>query len=294
MSEFYYGGQAVIEGVMMRGRNRVAVAVRKPNGEIALHEAPLPSRIYNSRIARTPFVRGLLLLWDALGLGTKALMWSADVAIGEEEGGSAGFSGPVAWGTVILSLAFGVGLFFLLPTAISQQKDTPPPRVALLGQGRRLAPGLALLLITLVLALLPIRPAGSAPVTGELHVLLNHGGALLAQTGNLPPEIAAKLPPNVDPAMILGGERFPVDLLIRIDGETLAQRSYRPSGLRREGASQATEKWPIAAGSHQVQIDLRDDGAVWRTVFDATLDFGVGESVNLYYEGERDAFLRRE
>ncbi len=119
MSEFYYGGQAVIEGVMMRGRNRVAVAVRKPNGEIALHEAPLPSRIYNSRIARTPFVRGLLLLWDALGLGTKALMWSADVAIGEEEGGSAGFSGPVAWGTVILSLAFGVGLFFLLPTAIS-------------------------------------------------------------------------------------------------------------------------------------------------------------------------------
>lgn len=181
-----------------------------------------------------------------------------------------------------------------LPTAISQQKDTPPPRVALLGQGRRLAPGLALLLITLVLALLPIRPAGSAPVTGELHVLLNHDNALLTQTNNLPPKIAAKLPPNVDPAMILGGERFPVDLLIRIDGETLAQRSYRPSGLRREGASQATEKWPIAAGSHQVQIDLRDDGAVWRTVFDATLDFGVGESVNLYYEGERDAFLRRE
>jgi len=118
VSEFYYGGQAVIEGVMMRGRNRVAVAVRKPDGEIALHEEPLPPRIYQSRIARTPFLRGLVLLWDALGLGTKALMWSADAAIGEEEG-SVGFSGPVAWGTVALSLTFGVGLFFLLPTAVS-------------------------------------------------------------------------------------------------------------------------------------------------------------------------------
>lgn len=127
MSEFYYGGQAVIEGVMMRGRQRVAVAVRNPQNEIVVHEEPLPPRIYQSWASRTPFVRGLVLLWDALGLGTKALMWSADVALDEEDEEDAGddkkgggFSGPVAWGTIVISLAFGIGIFILLPTAVSQ------------------------------------------------------------------------------------------------------------------------------------------------------------------------------
>lgn len=126
MSEFYYGGQAVIEGVMMRGRQRVAVAVRNPEGEIVVHEEPLPPRIYQSRMAKTPFLRGLVLLWDALVLGTRALMWSADVALAEEGDGDeqgtepeSAFSGPVAWGTIIFSLAFGIGLFILLPTGVS-------------------------------------------------------------------------------------------------------------------------------------------------------------------------------
>ncbi len=118
MSEFYYGGQAVIEGVMMRGQRRAAVAVRTPSGDIVVHEEPLPERIYRSRWSRMPFLRGLVLLWDALGLGTKALMWSADVAMGEEEDAQ-GFSGPVAWGTVVLSLLFGIALFFLLPTGVA-------------------------------------------------------------------------------------------------------------------------------------------------------------------------------
>src|SRR5262245_63894107 len=73
-----YGGQAVIEGVMMRGANRVAVAVRNPNGEIVVHEEQLNSWIYQGPISKMPFVRGLLTLWDALGIGMRALMWSAD------------------------------------------------------------------------------------------------------------------------------------------------------------------------------------------------------------------------
>src|SRR5664279_224390 len=113
--QFSYGGQAVIEGVMMRGAHKVAIAVRNPKGEIVIHEEPLNAALYRGRIARTPFLRGLVGLWDALGLGTRALMWSADVAIGEEEGVS--FSGPVGYGTLIVSLVFGVGLFFLIPTA---------------------------------------------------------------------------------------------------------------------------------------------------------------------------------
>ena len=82
--EFSYGGQAVIEGVMMRGAHKVAVAVRNPKGEIVIHEQPLNAALYRGRISKTPFVRGVVGLWDALGLGTRALMWSADVALGED------------------------------------------------------------------------------------------------------------------------------------------------------------------------------------------------------------------
>jgi|FLYN01.1.fsa_nt_gi uncharacterized protein YqhQ len=112
--QFSYGGQAVIEGVMMRGAHLAAVAVRNPKGQIEIHEQPLNAALYRGRISKTPFLRGLVLLWDALGLGTRALMWSADKAMGEE---NASFNGPLGWGTVAVSLLLGIGLFFLLPTA---------------------------------------------------------------------------------------------------------------------------------------------------------------------------------
>ncbi len=118
LAKFYYGGQAVIEGVMMRGRKQLAVAVRAPGGEIVVHEEPLTAAIYTKKWGQWPFVRGLGMLWDALGLGMRALMWSADVAMkedGQEE--EVKFAGPVAWTTIAVSLAFAVGLFFLLPTA---------------------------------------------------------------------------------------------------------------------------------------------------------------------------------
>lgn len=110
---FNYGGQAVIEGVMMRGSQGMAVAVRDPDGNIQVHEEPLNAAMYRGWVARMPFVRGLTLLWDALGLGMRSLMYSADVAVGEE----AEFSGPLAWGTIAFSLALSVGLFFLAPAA---------------------------------------------------------------------------------------------------------------------------------------------------------------------------------
>ncbi|MEN6480255.1 MAG: DUF1385 domain-containing protein [Anaerolineales bacterium] len=116
MSSLNYGGQAVMEGVMMRGAREWAVAVRAPNGEIVTHHDHLPKAVYESRILKLPFLRGLLMLWDSLGLGMRALNWSADVALSEEEDVS--FSGPLAWGTVALSVALGVGLFILLPTFI--------------------------------------------------------------------------------------------------------------------------------------------------------------------------------
>jgi len=114
---FNYGGQAVIEGVMMRGSHMAAIAVRDPKGQIHLHTEPLNPRIYSGPIARTPFLRGLIMLWDALGLGIRSLMFSANVALGEEE---AKFEGPIAWGTVAISFTIGIGLFFLLPAAVGK------------------------------------------------------------------------------------------------------------------------------------------------------------------------------
>ncbi len=114
--DFNYGGQAVLEGVMMRGSKAMAVAVRSPEGEIVTHIEPVNQTIYDGPVSRIPFVRGLTMLWDALGLGLKSLMFSADVALAEEEDVS--FGGPVAWGTVAISFAFGIGLFFVLPVLV--------------------------------------------------------------------------------------------------------------------------------------------------------------------------------
>ncbi|NDJ86974.1 MAG: DUF1385 domain-containing protein [Chloroflexi bacterium] len=83
--KFNYGGQAVIEGVMMRGAQIAAVAVRAPDQSIVIHEERLNATLYQGRISKIPFVRGLVGLWDALVLGTRALIWSADIALIEEE-----------------------------------------------------------------------------------------------------------------------------------------------------------------------------------------------------------------
>ncbi len=119
MSNFYYGGQAVIEGVMMRGRKYAAVAVRNPKGEIVVHEEKLTAAVYTKPWAKWPFVRGITLLWDALVLGTRALMWSADVALSDEEE-EVKFTGPMAWTTVAVSLAISIAIFFLLPAAVAK------------------------------------------------------------------------------------------------------------------------------------------------------------------------------
>lgn len=114
---------------MMRGSRSLAVAVRNPQGEIVIHTEPLDARIYGGGLAKIPFLRGLTLLWDALGLGIKALMFSADVALEEEEKDAPSdvgpdesphkvFEGPAQWGTVLLSLSFSIFLFFLIPAFI--------------------------------------------------------------------------------------------------------------------------------------------------------------------------------
>ena len=107
-----YGGQAVIEGVLMRGQKAYAIAMRAPDGNIVVHTETL-AKVYRSKLAKIPFLRGVILLWDALGLGMRALTLSANTQTGEDEK----LEGPLLYLTVGISLLIGVGLFFLLPAA---------------------------------------------------------------------------------------------------------------------------------------------------------------------------------
>jgi uncharacterized protein YqhQ len=109
-----YGGQAVIEGVLMRGQTSVAMANRTPEGEIVVKQEKLTG-IYTTNIRKIPFLRGLILLWDSLGLGMHFLTESANIQTGEEEK----LEGPALVLTLVFSLVLGVGIFFLLPALIS-------------------------------------------------------------------------------------------------------------------------------------------------------------------------------
>jgi uncharacterized protein YqhQ len=95
---------------MMRGQKVSAVAVRAPDQSIVLKIRPL-SAIYRTRLAKIPFLRGLLMLWDALGTGISALTFSANVQAGEEQE----IEGAPMFFVLLFSLALGIGLFILLP-----------------------------------------------------------------------------------------------------------------------------------------------------------------------------------
>jgi uncharacterized protein YqhQ len=109
-----YGGQAVIEGVMMRGEKYCALAMRAPDGSIVVETNPLAT-FYRSRILKLPFLRGMLGIWDSLVLGMRALSSSAQVQAGEDEK----IEAPAMALTMAASLALGIGIFFLLPAGLS-------------------------------------------------------------------------------------------------------------------------------------------------------------------------------
>lgn len=108
-----YGGQALMEGVLMRGSHFLSAAFRDPSGKIVVESEKLTG-IYTSKLAKIPFLRGLILLWDALVLGTKYLTLSANIQTGEEEK----IEGPAMTLTVIASFAIAIGLFFVAPAGL--------------------------------------------------------------------------------------------------------------------------------------------------------------------------------
>jgi uncharacterized protein YqhQ len=119
------GGQAVLEGVMMRGVSTWAVAVRKPEGDIEVSSEPLVSWAKRHRVLRWPVIRGVVALAESLKIGFRALAISANAQIEPEEGEEAPQIGGFTWGlTIALSLVLAVGLFFVVPVgATSLIKD---------------------------------------------------------------------------------------------------------------------------------------------------------------------------
>jgi uncharacterized protein YqhQ len=119
------GGQAVLEGVMMRGVGHWAVAVRKPApeeapedalGEVEVKEHPLTSVLQRHRALRLPIVRGVVALVESLGIGFKALGISANAQLDEED---EEISGGMWAGTIVVALAFAIGLFFVVPVGLT-------------------------------------------------------------------------------------------------------------------------------------------------------------------------------
>jgi uncharacterized protein YqhQ len=116
MPSFTYGGQALIEGVLMRGRDAIAVALRHPDGQIVYATERLDSGFHGTRWSKWPLVRGLVVLYETLVVGTRWLVRSANVQA-QEEGVELG-RGSVAL-MLGLTLVAGVGIFFLLPLLVA-------------------------------------------------------------------------------------------------------------------------------------------------------------------------------
>src|SRR5688572_17639570 len=103
----YYGGQAVIEGVMIRGPRGMAIACRKPDGDVIVRAEPLGG-VYTGWMRHLPLVRGMIVLWETLALGIRALVWSSNVQLGQEE--AEPDTGPM-WTIAIASTVIIGGIF---------------------------------------------------------------------------------------------------------------------------------------------------------------------------------------
>jgi uncharacterized protein YqhQ len=112
----YYGGQAVVDGVMMRGLNRATTVVRAPDGRLVSRSEDLPGAV-RSRVARLPLVRGLVALWEMLILGTRLMLFSAKVQARIEQ---EDVSARVVALMVLFSLAFAVAVFFVGPLLLAR------------------------------------------------------------------------------------------------------------------------------------------------------------------------------
>jgi uncharacterized protein YqhQ len=111
-----YGGQALIEGVMMRGTRHVVAAMRAPDHHIEIYQQELTG-VYSSPFRKIPFLRGLFILWDSMGLGINLLTISANIQSPQED---EKIEGPAFYASIALAFAVAILIFFVSPALIGQ------------------------------------------------------------------------------------------------------------------------------------------------------------------------------
>ena len=111
----YYGGQAVIEGVMIRGPSSMAIACRKPDGDIVVRNQLLGG-VYTGPVRRVPLIRGMIVMWETLALGIRALIFSSNVAIGQDENE---INSRALWVTAGASMTLVAVIFFAGPLLLA-------------------------------------------------------------------------------------------------------------------------------------------------------------------------------
>jgi uncharacterized protein YqhQ len=151
--EFHYGGQAVIEGVMIRGKNGVAIAVRQPDGEIKVTDQQIHS-LYRGHWRDIPFVRGIIVLLETLVLGMNALFLSAQTASAED--GEEQITPGMLWGTAIFSIVIGIAIFFVAPLLVTNYLIYPNVSSAILAN--LFEGGLRIIIFVLYLWLVSLMP----------------------------------------------------------------------------------------------------------------------------------------
>lgn len=114
---FAYGGQALMEGIYMRGKDAIGVAVRGPDGQIFAGQEKLDSILHRNRFARAPLFRGIVVLYETLVIGTKWLMRSGSLAAAGE---GVAFGGGAIALTMLFTIVLAVGLFVLMPLLVAQ------------------------------------------------------------------------------------------------------------------------------------------------------------------------------
>lgn len=122
-ARYHYGGQAVMEGVMMRGQKATVTVVRRPGGGLATETRPLPT-ISTGWMRKSPLLRGVTILIEAMVLGIRSLLYSANIALeDEDEGKDEKISGAIIWVMMTISMVMSIGLFFLAPLFLARLFD---------------------------------------------------------------------------------------------------------------------------------------------------------------------------
>lgn len=125
----FYGGQALIEGVLMRGSHTVVATIKGADGQIHIRQEELGG-IYQGGIKKTPFLRGIIALWDSLVLGTQYLTISANL---QSDDPDEKIEGASLYFTLFLSIGFAILLFFVAPASLSHLVEQILPTSLWLG-----------------------------------------------------------------------------------------------------------------------------------------------------------------